>query len=150
MGVSGNRNSKQNESDHAHFKIKKEVYEDMIAYCRRGLPNEACGLLSNFNSIGTSIWKIKNESLNPNRFHMSVESIKNAVGKIEEAGEVLSGIFHSHPSSPAIPSSHDIRNNPYTELAYLIVSFYKGKVDVGCFRIDGKSVLPLRVIIIED
>jgi proteasome lid subunit RPN8/RPN11 len=131
------------------FKIKKNIYKNMISYCQKAIPNEACGLLSGVQATGSTLWKIKNEALNPNRFFMSEESIKMAVKKMDEYGEKLSGIFHSHPSSRAFPSSLDIKNNSYTQLAYIIVSFYKGKVDVGCFKIDGKTVIPLRLIVID-
>lgn len=150
MGVNGISSNKQNKLENFHFTIKKEVYDEMITYCQSALPNESCGLLSNINLIGSSIWRIKNESINPNRFYMPAESIKHAVENIEKKGEKLSGIFHSHPSTPAIPSSHDIKNNPYANLAYLIVSFYKGKVDVGCFMMNGKTVIPLKLIIIDE
>jgi proteasome lid subunit RPN8/RPN11 len=151
MGVSGVKiNIEYKQEITAHFKIKKAIYEEMASYCKSGLPNEVCGLLSGINATGQTIWKIKNESLNPNRFYMSAEAIKIAVMKMERNGEKLSGIFHSHPSSPAFPSSCDIENNPYHDLAYIIVSFYKGKVEVGCYKMDSKTLIPLELIIIDD
>lgn len=150
MGVNGSRTSIDNKLDaHAYFKIKKDVYEDMIAYCQTALPKEGCGLLSGITVSGDTLWKFRNESHNSNRFYMSAEALKSTVETIVKKGEILSGIFHSHPSSPAIPSSHDIENNPYTDLAYLIVSFYKGKVEVGCFKMDGKTAIPLKLIVID-
>ena len=127
------------------------MFEEMVSYCQKALPYEACGLLSGYQATGNTLWKMKNESHNLNRFYMSAGSIKHAFEHMEEKEEELSGIFHSHPSSPAVPSSFDIENNPYPDLAYIIVSFYKGKVDVGCFRIksDGK-VLPLELIVTEE
>ncbi|SDN52838.1 Proteasome lid subunit RPN8/RPN11, contains Jab1/MPN metalloenzyme (JAMM) motif [Bacillus sp. OK048] len=122
----------------------------MIAYCKQALPYEECGLLSGLNEAGNTLWKIKNESLRLNRFYMSKEAIKHAVMEMNEKDEKLTGIFHSHPTSPALPSSQDIENNPYDQIAYLIVSFYKGKVDVGCFKMTHKRVIPLNLIIIDE
>ncbi|MEH6949145.1 M67 family metallopeptidase [Bacillus sp. JJ634] len=151
MGVNGLRTNVQNKQVMiSHFKIKRDVYEDMIVYCQKVLPNEACGLLSGITDTGDTLWKLKNESLNPNRFYMSMEAIKLAVQNMEHKGEKLSGIFHSHPSTPAFPSSHDIENNPYTDLAYLIVSFYKGKVDVACFKMHGNTVMPIKLIVVDE
>ncbi|MFC0418135.1 Mov34/MPN/PAD-1 family protein [Cytobacillus solani] len=132
------------------FEIKKAVYEDMILYCQQALPHEACGLLSGPQFNGMNLWKIKNESLNSNRFTMSKESIERTSKNANGIGEKISGIFHSHPSSPAYPSSHDIGNNPYPNLAYLIVSFYKGKVEVGCFQIIEGKVIPLKLIVVDE
>lgn len=151
MGVNGIRINVENKPvTTAHFKIKKDVYEDMIEFCRKALPYEGCGLLSGITATGDTLWKLKNESLNPNRFYMPAEAIKLAVKNMENKGGELLGIFHSHPSSPAIPSSHDIENNPYTDLAYLIISFYKGKIEVGCFKMKDKTVIPLKLIVIDD
>jgi proteasome lid subunit RPN8/RPN11 len=123
----------------------------MIGYCKQALPYEACGLISgNKEELGNNLWKIKNESLSLNRFYMSKEAIKRAVIKMNENGEILTGIFHSHPTSLAVPSQHDIENNPYDHIGYLIVSFYKGKVEVGCFKMNNKKVIPLNLIITEE
>ncbi|WP_180968303.1 Mov34/MPN/PAD-1 family protein [Cytobacillus massiliigabonensis] len=132
------------------FKIKKAVYEEMILHCQETLPYEACGLLSGIQSNGTKLWKIKNESLNSNRFSMSKESIELTSKNANKIGEKISGIFHSHPSSPAYPSSHDIGNTPYPDLAYLIVSFYKGNVEVGCFQINDGLVIPIKLIVVDE
>lgn len=151
MGVNGDRTNLKNKYDtNSYFKIKRDVYEDMIAYCQKALPNEGCGLLSGITNSGDTLWKLRNESHNSNRFYMSAEAIKHAVEKINKKGEILSGIFHSHPSSPAIPSSYDIEYNLYTDLAYLIVSFYKGEVEVRCFRMDNNTVIPVKLIVRDD
>ncbi|QGQ44704.1 Mov34/MPN/PAD-1 family protein [Metabacillus sediminilitoris] len=150
METNGIKNNLSHKGDAAQFEIKKTVYEDMISYCQKALPNEACGLLSGVKATGSTVWKLLNESLNPNRFYLSAETVKTAVEKMEENGEKLSGIFHSHPSTPAFPSSHDIKNNPYPHLAYIIVSFYKGKVEVKCFKMDGKTVTPMKLLVIDE
>ncbi|TCJ01445.1 M67 family peptidase [Cytobacillus praedii] len=147
-GIKGNLDNLDIRS--AAFKIKKAVYEEMILYCQQALPFEACGLLSGMRFNGTNLWKIKNETLKSNRFSMSKESIELTSKNANKMGEKISGIFHSHPSSPAYPSSHDIGNTPYPNLAYIIVSFYKGKVEVGCFQINEGMVTPLKLIIVEE
>lgn len=123
----------------------------MILHCLKAIPYEACGLLSGNPLTGNTLWKMENEANKLNRFYMSSESIRKAAEKIAEKGEELSGIFHSHPTSPPIPSSFDRKNNPYPNLAYIIVSFYKGELDVGCFRIENEEkVVPIELVIIEE
>ncbi len=151
MGVNGIRTNINNKFDtNTYFIIKKDVYEDMIAHCRSALPNEGCGLLSGIASSGETLWKLRNESHNSNRFYMSAQSIKKTVETIEKKCEMLTGIFHSHPNSPAIPSSYDIQYNTYNNLAYIIVSFYKGNIEVGCFRMENKTIIQLELILIDD
>lgn len=122
----------------------------MIKDCIRCLPNEACGLLSGNGPIGDTLWILTNETHHPNRFHMSTEAIREAVFGMETIDEELSGIFHSHPSSPPFPSLRDIKKNPYTDIAYLIVSLHKGEINVGCFRMDDEKVIPLQLIVVEE
>ncbi|MED4206749.1 M67 family metallopeptidase [Neobacillus mesonae] len=131
------------------FKIKKAVYQEMIKLCQNCLPYEACGLLSGTQGIGMRLWEIKNEFLSPNRFYMPKESIKQAIEEMELREEQLTGIFHSHPRSPAFPSISDIKNNPYFSIAYLIVSFYKDGLEVGCFKTDGQKAIPLKLVTID-
>ena len=74
MGVNGIKTNINNKLDtNANFKIKKDVYEDMIAYCQSNLPNEGCGLFSGTTVSGDTLWKLRNESHNPNRFYMSAK-----------------------------------------------------------------------------
>ncbi|CAM3761673.1 Mov34/MPN/PAD-1 family protein [Cytobacillus oceanisediminis] len=148
MGVNGKKINKKEFTGH-DLLIKRDVYEEMITYCSELLPYEACGLLSGIKDRFTTLWKIKNETKRFNRFTMSSESIKTTVKEMEKIGEVLSGIFHSHPSSPALPSTHDIRNNSYPELPYLIVSFHKGRTEVRCFKMIDKKVFPINIKIID-
>lgn len=132
------------------FPIKRSVYEAMIEHCKESLPNEGCGLLSGKGMTGDSLWKLQNEAHHPNRFHMSVAAIEQSVQQMASKGETLTGIFHSHPSTPAIPSSHDIANNPYTDVVYLIVSFYKGEIDVGCFIMEDQQAVPIQLVILDE
>jgi [CysO sulfur-carrier protein]-S-L-cysteine hydrolase len=143
-------NGIRNDCSSDHYIMGKVVYQEMIEYCRNHLPYEACGLLSGVTGKGLTLWKLKNESRRLNRFYMSRKSIKQAVEEMEEHEELPTGIFHSHPNTPATPSFQDIKNNPYTKLAYIIVSFYKGKVEVGCFKTNGKSAVPLELIIFDE
>lgn len=130
--------------------MKRSVYVAMIEHCKRCLPNEGCGLLSGTEEAGDSLWPIENEAHHPNRFYMSASAIEEAVEKMKKKGEQLTAIFHSHPSTPAVPSSHDIANNPYTELAYLIVSFHNNDVDVACFMMNEQGVFERDIILIND
>ncbi len=150
MEGNGTKNNQDMKVSLAEFLMKNSVYAAMIEHCKRCLPNEGCGLLSGAGISGDSLWPLENEANHPNRFHMSVQAIEQAVNHMEKKGENLSAIFHSHPTSPAIPSSLDIANNPYTDIVYLIVSFYKGEIDVGCFMMEEEKVVPMKVIILED
>jgi proteasome lid subunit RPN8/RPN11 len=55
---------------------------------------------------------------------------------MREAGEDLLAIYHSHPASPAAPSSIDIAEAGYPDAIYLIISLNtKGVLEMRGFRI---------------
>ena len=107
MGVNGIRTNVTNKHVRtAHFKIKKDVFEEMIAYCQMALPYEESGLLSGIPASGDTLLKLKNESPSPNRFFMSVEAIKLAV----QVGNLKKGSVRRGP--PGSRSSDGIRPRP--------------------------------------
>jgi [CysO sulfur-carrier protein]-S-L-cysteine hydrolase len=58
---------------------------------------------------------------------------------MEERGEDLSAIYHSHTASPAYPSQTDINLAAYPDALYLIVSLVDGEKPLRGFHItDGK------------
>jgi proteasome lid subunit RPN8/RPN11 len=60
---------------------------------------------------------------------------------MREAGEDLLAIYHSHPASPAAPSTIDIAEAGYPEAIYLIISLNtKGVLEMRGFRIQGEAV----------
>lgn len=95
----------------------------MLAQARAEAPFEACGLV------------VGGADGHPRRYH----PLRNAAGRldwfepdplellrvtlaIEDAGETLWGIYHSHPRAPARPSASDIAGANYPDSIYLIAS----------------------------
>ncbi|OIJ18558.1 hypothetical protein BKP45_19150 [Anaerobacillus alkalidiazotrophicus] len=131
------------------FIMKKEVYLEMINCCRQKLPLEGCGLISGREGFGETLWCLPDSSISQSMFYISQDTLFSVVKQIEKRNEKLTGVFHSHPTTPAYPSSYDIRNNPYSHLAYLIVSFKKSEPDVGIFKIiNQKHVSPLKIKVV--
>jgi [CysO sulfur-carrier protein]-S-L-cysteine hydrolase len=60
--------------------------------------------------------------------------------KMEERGEELSAIYHSHTASPAYPSQTDINLAAYPDALYLIFSLAEGEKDLRGFRIEDGEV----------
>jgi proteasome lid subunit RPN8/RPN11 len=70
------------------------------------------------------------------------------MSEIEENGEELAAIYHSHTASPAYPSQTDINLAAYPDALYLIVSLAEGEEPLRGFNIrDGEvSEAELEVI----
>ncbi len=117
------------------YTIKEEVYLSMINFCKQGLPLEVCGLISGPENFGATLWALENPTNSHSRFSISEQTIASVMEQVEKKGEKITGVFHSHPTTAAYPSRSDIRNNPNSNLAYLIVSFKRSQPTVGCFKI---------------
>ena len=106
--------------------IKKEDYEEIIAYAKDGLPNEACGLLG-----GTvdgkdrrieKVYYLTNIDASREHFSMDPKEQFEAVKDMRANGLSLIGNFHSHPESPSRPSEEDKRLAYDSSVRYLILS----------------------------
>ncbi|MFV8827455.1 Mov34/MPN/PAD-1 family protein [Alkalihalobacterium sp. APHAB7] len=117
------------------FRLKKEVYKQMVEHCKNEIPLEACGLISGKNLMGLSCWPVPNEEKSSVRFAISEDVLKDTFNNMKKKGERLTGIFHSHPTTRAYPSFYDIKNHTYPNVVYIIISLVKKEPVVNCFLI---------------
>ncbi|OLO35871.1 hypothetical protein BTR23_16110 [Alkalihalophilus pseudofirmus] len=138
-----------NKNKNSIFYMKKQVYEQIVQYCKEEAPIEACGLVSGVDNKGFSFWPVPNEDKSPVRFTISDDSMMKTIKKIEIKREQLTGVFHSHPITRAYPSFYDVKNYSYPSIAYIIVSLLKSEPAVNCFRItENKKVIKLKLELI--
>ena len=95
----------------------------VLAHARAELLNEACGLLSGSAADGLgppSIQRAPGGVAAALQRHP--EDLVRITFDIDDAGEDLVGIFHSHTHSPAVPSPTDRRAAMYPDAVYLLAS----------------------------
>lgn len=104
--------------------IPPAIADEMLAHARAELPNEACGLLSgDLGSGRASVFhSARNAEASPLRYNVHPEDLVRIVFGIEDAGEDLVAIFHSHVRSPAVPSATDRRTVQYPGVVYVLAS----------------------------
>lgn len=135
--------------------IKKEDYEEIIAYAKAGLPNEACGLLG-----GTvdgkdrrieKVYYLTNIDASREHFSMDPKEQFEAVKDMRTNGLSLIGNFHSHPESPSRPSEEDKRLAYDSSVRYLILSLMDMDAPVlnGFEIIDRTDVTKEDVVVAE-
>jgi proteasome lid subunit RPN8/RPN11 len=100
------------------------VADQLLAHARAELPNEACGLLSGSLATGraSSFHAARNVEASPLRYNVHPEDLVRITFEIEDAGEELVAIFHSHTRSAAVPSATDRRTAMYPDPFYLLAS----------------------------
>jgi proteasome lid subunit RPN8/RPN11 len=96
----------------------------LLAHARSELPNEACGILSGslLEGVATTFHPARNAEASPLRYNVHPEDLVRITFAIEDAGDDLVAIFHSHTRSPAIPSPTDRRAAMYPDAFYLLAS----------------------------
>lgn len=134
--------------------LKKEDYEKILAHCKEGLPNEACGLIGGtIEGDKRSIQKVyllTNIDQSNEHFSMDPKEQLAAVKDMRANGIKLLGNFHSHPESPSRPSEEDKRLAYDSKVNYLILSLMDLENPVfNAFRIDEEKNVTKEELVIE-
>ncbi len=110
--------------DGAGLRIPRHLADELLAHARAGLPNEACGILSGSlqEGVARDFHATRNEEASPLRYSIHTEDLYRVVTAIDDRGEDVVAIFHSHTRSPAVPSPTDIRAAMYPDAFYLLAS----------------------------
>jgi proteasome lid subunit RPN8/RPN11 len=114
----------------AMLTITKKDLQQIIDHCIKGLPNEACGMLAGRDGRVERSYCMSNARPGPAYYEMEAEEQFRVMKDIRESGLDLIGLFHSHPTGRAYPSSVDVAQAywPGTELpnypaaVYVIIS----------------------------
>jgi len=105
------------------MKISQSLIDEMVAHAREDLPNECCGMIGGRDGEATRIVRVDNAAASPLRYEMDPQGQYDALKAIEEGGEELVGIYHSHTRSAAYPSQTDVNEAVmWPEQVYVIVS----------------------------
>src|SRR4051794_15005667 len=98
------------------------MVEAMIAHAREEAPNECCGMIGGRDREASSLHRAKKAEASPLRYSLDSQDQFRIMREIEESGEELIAIYHSHTASPAYPSQTDINLALYPDAVYVIVS----------------------------
>jgi proteasome lid subunit RPN8/RPN11 len=104
--------------------LPPSLADEVLRHAVAELPNEACGLLAGSLADGraTTFHPARNEEASPLRYNVHPEDLVRITFAIEDAGQDLVAIFHSHTRSAAVPSATDRRAAMYPDAFYLLAS----------------------------
>jgi proteasome lid subunit RPN8/RPN11 len=114
-------------ADGATATIAASLVDAIVAWSLAGRPNEACGLLAGPTLAAeggspTRFLPLPNAAASPYRYLIDPQEQLRAVLDIDDAGEEVWGIVHSHVASPAVPSDTDVGLAGWPDALYLICS----------------------------
>ena len=106
------------------LRIPRPIAHTLLNHARAELPNEAVALLGGSFVTGDarSVHHARNAERSPLRYAVHPDDLVRIVFAIEEAGEDLLAIFHSHTRSPAVPSATDRRAAMYPDAFYVLAT----------------------------
>jgi [CysO sulfur-carrier protein]-S-L-cysteine hydrolase len=119
--------------------VPRAIYDELLAHAREDAPNECCGLIGGTDGSAATVYRAQNAEASPLRYNLDPQDQFRIMSEMDEAGEELVGIYHSHTASPAYPSQTDINLAAYPDAIYLIVSLAEGEEPLRGFNIvDGQ------------
>jgi proteasome lid subunit RPN8/RPN11 len=111
--------------------------DELLAHARAEVPNEACGILSGSLATGTaaSYHPARNADASPYVYTVHPDDLVRIVMGLDDRGEDLVAIFHSHTHTPAGPSPTDRRQATYPDAVYLLASLMDpGAIPIQALR----------------
>jgi proteasome lid subunit RPN8/RPN11 len=105
------------------MRISQQLVDEMVAHAREDLPNECCGMVGGRGGEATEVVRVVNAAATPLRYEMDPQGQFNALKTIEDGGNELLAIYHSHTKSAAYPSQTDVNQAvAWPDQVYVIVS----------------------------
>jgi proteasome lid subunit RPN8/RPN11 len=131
-------------------RIPRDIYDQLLEHAREDAPNECCGLIGGADGEARTLYRARNAEASPLRYQLHPNDQLRIMGEIEDAGEELAAIYHSHTASPAYPSQTDInlalvevggeRIQQFPGTIYLIASLAEGEEPLRGFDIGADDV----------
>jgi [CysO sulfur-carrier protein]-S-L-cysteine hydrolase len=103
-------------------RISQEILDQLIAHAREEAPNECCGMIGGEDGAGATVYRSINAEASPLRYSLDPNDQFRIMHEMEERGEDLLAIYHSHTASAAYPSQTDVNLAAYPDAVYAIVS----------------------------
>jgi len=104
------------------LRIAQSLIDEIVAHAREDMPNECCGMIGGADEAARTVYRAANAEASPLRYSIDAKEQFRLIRTIEEAGEELVGIYHSHTKSAAYPSQTDVNLAGWPDAVYLIAS----------------------------
>ncbi|MCZ8518020.1 MULTISPECIES: M67 family metallopeptidase [Paenibacillus] len=121
--------------------LPEQIYREMVTHGLSLLPEEACGVLSGYPTeeggwIAHRFHPVPNISVQRrHRFEMEPGRLIALLHEAAYRGGAVIGFFHTHPTTPPIPSEWDLATAWHTLPSHWILSLQRPSVPtMGVYR----------------
>ncbi|MEO8967673.1 MAG: Mov34/MPN/PAD-1 family protein, partial [Solirubrobacteraceae bacterium] len=85
------------------MRISAALYDEMVAHARAEAPDECCGMIGSTDGSAVTIHAAENAAHSPLRYEIDGAEQYRIQMAIDDAGQDLGAIYHSHTRSAPIP-----------------------------------------------
>ncbi len=125
-------------------RIDYHLYDEIVEYARKHLPEEACGLIAGSEDENgkkvEKVYYLTNVDHAEDHFTMDPKEQLEAVKDMRANGYKPLGNWHSHPESPSRPSEEDIRLSYDKNASYFILSLMAKNPVLNSFHVENGEV----------
>lgn len=128
--------------------IPRTLVNQLLHQAQLSPSQEVCGLVGQRGGL-SECYPIENVATDASvLFALNASEQLAAFKSMEQKGQTLFAIYHSHPSSPPVPSDIDIEEANYSEALYLIISLNtKGVLEMRGFYLSDGNPQEVELII---
>lgn len=129
--------------------IPRRLVNQILEQAQQSPTREVCGLIASQDNQAARTIPVSNTATDPrHRFLMDPKQQVDIMRDMRERGETLYAIYHSHPDSPAMPSTEDMVQAAYPDALHLIISMSTtGTLQLNGFHIEANSATSVDIIV---
>jgi [CysO sulfur-carrier protein]-S-L-cysteine hydrolase len=121
------------------MRISRTLLDELIDHARTEAPNECVGVITARDGAAQRVITATNAAASPLRYELDPRELLRIHEAIDDSGDDLGAIYHSHTRSDPVPSQTDINLAFYPDALYVIVGLKSDEPDVRAWRIvDGE------------
>ena len=114
-----------------HLHLPAHFVEEMFAQAKAELPNECCGVLAGTVAPDRTAqvvrrYPLTNAAASPVEYLSEPRAMFDAERDMRSHGTHIVAVYHSHPTSEAVPSKKDRERNYSPEVVNFIISLKDG------------------------
>jgi [CysO sulfur-carrier protein]-S-L-cysteine hydrolase len=130
------------------MQLPQAMYDEMVAHARAEAPNECCGMVGGRDGSASTFYPARNRFSSPMRFEIDSRDQIRINNEIDDAGEELLAIYHSHPKTEARPSQTDVNLAAWWPgVTWVIASLADTEPELRAFEIDGPRVEEVKLVV---
>lgn len=130
------------------MRIAPDLLQQVVEHAVRDAPDECCGVLGTRDGVVVSVHPLENVLRGPKRLGFEIDgpTLLRLLDELEDDGQELSAIYHSHTRSAPYPSQTDVNFAAgWPGVEWLIVGTADDEPSVRSYLIDGAEITDVPV-----